>query len=84
MPQFEKFNNQQNKHKCLDYEKKRLTNEEIRVLLLQQKIDNNTHLPTLDKETRNKILINLKLAEGVAIRQLSRITGISKSVIDRL
>ena len=83
--QFEKFNNQHNKDKCLDYEeKKRLTDDEIRALLLQQGIENNTRFNTLDKETRSKVLKNLKLTEGVTIRQLSKITGISRSVIDRL
>ncbi len=82
---FKKFNNHQNEDKCLDYdEREQLTDDEIRALLLQQGIDNNTHFLTLNKETRNKILKNLKLVEGVTIRQLSRVTGISKSVIDRL
>jgi lambda repressor-like predicted transcriptional regulator len=41
-------------------------------------------LQQLDKKNRNDILRKLKRQEGVSIRQLSRITGVSKSVIQRL
>jgi putative transposase len=38
-------------------------------------------LQQMDREHRNKILAKLKKLEGVSIRQIARITGISKSVI---
>ena len=82
---FEMFNNQQNTDKCLEFEKKvRLTDEDIRSLLLQHGIDNNKKLLKLELDERNRILRDVKLTEGVTIRQLSKITGVSKSVISRL
>jgi putative transposase len=38
----------------------------------------------LEKKKRNNILKNLKSIKGVTIRQLSRVTGISKSLINRI
>ena len=43
----------------------------------------NSELQQLHRDKRNEIIRKLKLIEGVTIGQLSRITGISKSVIDR-
>jgi len=37
----------------------------------------------MEKEQRDEIIRAVKLMDGVTIRQLSRITGMSKSVIDR-
>jgi putative transposase len=38
----------------------------------------------LKKEERDAILVSLKEIKGVSIRQISRVTGISKSVIERV
>ncbi|MFA1820842.1 hypothetical protein ACDX78_11770 [Virgibacillus oceani] len=40
-------------------------------------------LQQMDKETRDAVLAKLKSLNGVSQRQLSRITGISKTVIQR-
>jgi putative transposase len=40
-------------------------------------------LQQMDKEDRDAILVKLKAVNGVSVRQLSRITGISSSVVQR-
>jgi len=45
-------------------------------------IGNINELQRLEKSKRNTIIKEIKSIEGVTIRQLSRITGISKRVID--
>ncbi|MBM7610048.1 REP element-mobilizing transposase RayT [Lysinibacillus composti] len=70
---------------CLDVDLiAKKTDQEVREYLYKLGVVNISHLQQLDKPTRNKILAAVKSLEGVSIRQLSRITGISKSVIGRL
>ena len=45
---------------------------------------NASEIRQIEKRKRDDIIKNLKSIEGVTIRQLSRITGISKSVINRI
>ncbi len=81
---FIEYMHQKNTDTCLDYEEKiRLSDKEVKNLMSKLGIDCNSTLQRLDKELRNDILRTLKSTKGVSIRQLSRITGISKSVIDR-
>lgn len=47
-------------------------------------IPTSSALQQLQKEKRNAIIADLKMIKGISIRQLARITGISKSVIDRI
>ncbi len=47
-------------------------------------VTNNSMVQQMDREHRNMVLANLKNMEGVSIRQISRVTGISKSVIARI
>jgi REP element-mobilizing transposase RayT len=82
---FEKFMDKQNDDQCLDdIEKVRVPDSEIRTMLLEQGFSNINQLLRLEKQKRNEIIKSLKSVEGVTIRQLSRITGIPKSVIDRI
>jgi putative transposase len=75
---------QQNQDLCLDdYVKFRMPDSEVREHLTKMGITNSSFLQSLDKEERDHVLIMLKELKGVNIRQLSRITGISKSVIQR-
>jgi predicted transcriptional regulator len=43
-----------------------------------------SQLQRLNKEQRDNVIRKMKEKDGITIRQLARITGISKSVIDRL
>ncbi len=82
---FKAFTKEQNNDRCLDYDEKiRVSDSKIRAILLQQGVSDTNQLLKLEKQKRNKIIKTLKSLEGVTIRQLSRITGISKSAIDRI
>ncbi len=80
---FKEFMNVQNRDRCLDY-RVRITDSEIRNMLLAHGVYNSHQLLQLQKHKRNEIIIVLKSLEGVSLRQLSRITGIPKSTIERL
>lgn len=76
---------QPNDDQCLeDTVKVRKSDNEVREFLFQLGIPNKSTLQQMDKENRNVILAKLKAMKGVSLRQLSRITGISKSVIQRV
>ena len=62
----------------------RLSDNEVMDYINRLGIVNISILQQLDRDRRDKIIKILKKIEGVTIRQLSRITGISKSVIDRV
>ena len=82
---FSKFNCQKNNDMCLeDDEKVKVSDIELRDKFAQLGIINASEVKQLEKSKRNDILKNLKSIEGVTIRQLSRVTGISKSVINRI
>ncbi|RDI39180.1 transposase [Falsibacillus pallidus] len=69
---------------CLDYRiRMRLTDNDLREHMLAYGIRSGSDLQKLELTQRNTILSRLKQIEGVSIRQLARITGISKSVIHR-
>lgn len=81
---FIKYHKEDNNDKCLDYEDFiRLTDKEAREEIANLGIKNISVLQNLDKDDRDNILRRLKGIPGASIRQLARITGISKSVIDR-
>ena len=70
---------------CLeDDERVKVSDIELRDKFVQLGIINASEVRQLEKSKRNDILKNLKSIAGVTIRQLSRMTGISKSVINRI
>jgi putative transposase len=82
---FIKYTNQINEDKCLDYsERIRLTDSEVIEHYAKLGLNDIKQLQHLEKPKRNEVIRKLKTIEGVTVRQLSRITGISKSVIDRI
>jgi putative transposase len=74
------FMQQKNEDHCLEYIV-RMADSQVREYLFTLGITSNSMLQQMDREHRNKILAKLKKLEGVSIRQIARITGISKSVI---
>ncbi|WP_404356437.1 transposase [Cytobacillus firmus] len=81
---FCEYMKQANNDQCLEDRRKVKTADcDVREYLRQLGIENNSTLQQIDKETRDAILFKLKQLEGVSLRQLSRLTGISKSVIQR-
>ena len=82
---FQTFTNEQNSDQCLDYDDRlRVPDNMIKAMLEQHNISDINHLLQLNIKKRNEILKTLKKVEGVTIRQLSRLTGLSKSVIARI
>lgn len=70
---------------CLDDQvRARVTDDKVREYLYQLGLPNISQLQQLDKQNRDAVLSRLKKMEGVTVRQLARITGISKSVIQRV
>ncbi len=72
------------KDKCLDYEDfVNLADEEVIAKANMLGINNIAMLQSLDRGGRDSLLRELMKIDGVTIRQLARITGVSKSVIGR-
>ena len=68
----------------VDFDIVKKTDSEVISILNQMGIENTATIQQMDKKERNGVLSKLKEMEGISIRQLSRITGISKSVISRI
>jgi putative transposase len=82
---FIQFNNQLTDDKCLDMEKRnRITDEEARNLIKEIcKVSAATDLQKLDVLTRNKFLRKLKVEHNLSIRQIERVTGINRGIIQK-
>jgi uncharacterized protein (UPF0128 family) len=79
---FEKFNKEENNKKCLDYHEKIVIDDKEATEIIKNKANilNLIDLQNFQKEKRNEIIKQLK-AEGLSIRQISRLTGISFGII---
>jgi len=64
-------------------ERKNLSDEEVRMFLNNLGFASISELQRLEKEQRDDVLRELIRISGASTRQLARITGISKSVVDR-
>jgi putative transposase len=74
-----------NNDQCLDInEKVKLSDEQVREYLRTIGVLSSSMLQQMDRDDRNAVLAKVKKLKGVFIRQISRMTGISKSVIDRI
>ncbi len=83
--QFIEFTNHENDDICIDYvEKPKVTDGKIRAILLQHNISNINELQQLEKNKRYEIIKVIKAVDGVTVRQISKITGVSKSTISRI
>ncbi len=77
--------NEQNDEKCLEYEDKtRLSDAEVREYFIKLGLQNSSDIQKMRRDERNNAIRQVKAVKGVTIRQISRITGISKSVIARV
>lgn len=85
LEKFKLFLNEMNTNKSLEYEEKyKLTDDEVKLYFITLGIKNMSELQQSEKDKRNDIIRKVKTVKGITLRQLSRITGISKSVIDRI
>lgn len=70
---------------CLDYQvRTKVTDSQVSDYLRTLGISDKNKIQQMDKKERSTVLNSLKELNGVSIRQISRVTGISKSVIDRV
>jgi putative transposase len=70
---------------CLDFKDKvRISDSEVMDYLHKLGIKNVSILQQMERENRDSTIAMLKELNGVTVRQLSRITGISKSTIQRI
>ncbi|MBH1941276.1 transposase [Mobilitalea sibirica] len=78
--------NKDNDDECLDIlEKQRLTDDDARNIIKRHcKIDHVIDIQKFDKVKRNMYLNDLKERYGLSIRQIERLTGISRGVIQRI
>ncbi|WP_422487187.1 transposase [Gudongella sp. DL1XJH-153] len=60
-----------------------LTDTEVLIKLNDMGIRNISELQKLEKNRRNSFIKELKMTKGISIRQISRITGISKGIVER-
>jgi len=83
---FEEFMAEENKDKCLEYEtkkRKQLSDEEVKKLIRKLiESDNVQIMQQIDKSERNKIIKILKERKA-SIRQLARITGLGRRIIEK-
>jgi putative transposase len=82
---FRSYTNEKNTDKCLEYKEKiNLPDKEVIEYLNTLGIVSTSELQKLEKEQRDDAIRKVKEIHGVTVRQLARITGISKSAIDRI
>ena len=82
--EFIRYNNEANFDKCLEVEdtpKIRVTDEQAkRIIKTVSKCENSTEFQSLDSKLRDEYIAILK-QNGLSIRQISRLTGISFGVV---
>ena len=80
-----KYMNEGNEDKFLDLEDKIiLSDNDIIAYIKSLGVQNISTLQQMDRVSRDDIIKKVKKLEGGSLRQISRITGISKSVIGRI
>ena len=68
---------------CMEFEPRRHDDEWASAIIRKRlKLNSGTELQSFDREKRNAALCTLKAA-GISVRQLERLTGINRSVIQR-
>ena len=81
--QFIDYHNQQNDDQCMEMEEHfRLTDDEAKAIIRKTtKCKTITEFQALDAEKRNEYIRKLH-SKGLSIRQISRLTGISKKIVE--
>ncbi|SHN79776.1 transposase [Desulfitobacterium chlororespirans] len=81
---FSEFHKDKNDDSCLDAETLRLISDEtIKEMIRVQFGTDSVRLIEMEKTLQSKILRALKSMDGVSVRQISRVTGLSKSKVWR-
>jgi len=83
LTRFKEFMNQQNEDKCLEYQPEiRYTDEELEIII-SSSFDSDK-LKYMDIKARNMALKKIKEDTGAGNRQLSRVLGIGRGIIERI
>ena len=80
------FNTEKNDEVCLDIDPKEFRindSDAIKIIKKVSKSDNATEFQELPQEKRDKFIKRLK-ENGLSIRQISRLTGISRSIVEKI
>lgn len=78
---FKEYHIDDTKDNCLDIKDKRLLSDTELINIINKLDIDITEIEKLDKVKKYNVLRKLKSIEGTTIRQISRITGVSKSLI---
>ncbi len=79
---FIEFNNQGNNDLCLDYYvKTRYSDDELKLII--SRIVDIREIPVLEIKTRNEVLKRIKNETGASIRQLEKVLGIGRNIIQK-
>lgn len=83
---FVEFVDQDNEDKCLDIEEnKQMTDADaIKIIKEYCKVNHTIDLQKFDVNERNSCLRYLKVEYGLSIRQIERLTGIGRGIIQRI
>lgn len=85
--EFEKFNRHESSAKCLDIEEnkpQRVTDEQAKAIIRKcSKCDTIADFQMLDRKTRDEYLRLFK-ENGISIRQISRLTGVSYYIVQKI
>ena len=84
MEQLIAYHQEENEDQCLEINNQfRTTDEEAKTLILKlAKCKNVSEFQLLDRNARNACIKKLH-EKGVSIRQISRLTGLSKKIVER-
>lgn len=84
LEQFVAYHREENEDRCLEINDQfRTTDEEAKMLILKMaKCKNISEFQLLDQNVRNACIQKLH-QKGVSIRQISRLTGLSKKIVER-
>jgi len=79
------YMNELNNNQCLEIRNNlRVTDEKTRQMTKEiGNLKNTSDIQNLEKDMRNKILAKFKKIEGISFLQISRITGITRQVINK-
>jgi len=81
--EFIKFNKSTNSDICLEMRSAPLSDEDARKIIFEiTGIGNISDLQMLDKDERNNCLRQIKETEGLSIRQIARVTGLSRKIVE--
>jgi len=80
---FIKYCSVDNEDSCLEIESKKLNDEELTSIIKKiAKIDNMSELQQMERLKRNSHIRDIKEIEGVSMRQIARVSGLSRKVVE--